>query len=57
MDVLWEELTAGIPDARHFAHVLIRLSAARSGRRSAFSLPRGHLLWFGVSGLHAERLV
>lgn len=28
MDILWEELTSGIPDARHFAHVLIRLSAA-----------------------------
>jgi putative Mg2+ transporter-C (MgtC) family protein len=28
MDVLWQELTAGIPDARQLAHVLVRLLAA-----------------------------
>ena len=28
MDIFWEELTSGIPDARHFAHVLVRLAAA-----------------------------
>ncbi len=28
MDLLWEELTAGMPDRRQFMHVLIRLTAA-----------------------------
>ena len=28
MDILWEELTSGLPDARQLAHVLIRLVAA-----------------------------
>ena len=28
MDVIWEELIAGMPDARHLAHVLVRLTAA-----------------------------
>jgi putative Mg2+ transporter-C (MgtC) family protein len=28
MDVIWEELTSGLPDARQLAHVLIRLVAA-----------------------------
>ncbi len=28
MDLLWQELTAGFPDARQFAHVSIRLVAA-----------------------------
>lgn len=28
MDIIWEELTAGLPDARQLAHVLIRLVAA-----------------------------
>ena len=28
MDVIWEELTAGLPDVRHLTHVLIRLTAA-----------------------------
>jgi putative Mg2+ transporter-C (MgtC) family protein len=28
MDILWEELTSGLPDARQFTHVLIRLLAA-----------------------------
>jgi putative Mg2+ transporter-C (MgtC) family protein len=28
MDVIWEELTPGLSDARHLVHVLIRLTAA-----------------------------
>jgi putative Mg2+ transporter-C (MgtC) family protein len=28
MDIFWEELTHGLPDARQLIHVLIRLSAA-----------------------------
>lgn len=28
MDIFWEELTSGLPDARHLLHVLIRLMAA-----------------------------
>lgn len=28
MDVIWEELTSGLPDARQLVHVLIRLTAA-----------------------------
>jgi putative Mg2+ transporter-C (MgtC) family protein len=28
MDVIWEELVSGMPDARHLAHVLVRLAAA-----------------------------
>ena len=28
MDIIWEELTSGLPDARQLAQVLIRLSAA-----------------------------
>jgi len=28
MDIIWEELMAGMPDARHLAHVLVRLTAA-----------------------------
>ncbi len=28
MDIFWEELTAGLPNARQFAHVIIRLIAA-----------------------------
>jgi putative Mg2+ transporter-C (MgtC) family protein len=28
MDVIWEELTSGLPDLRHLVHVLIRLTAA-----------------------------
>lgn len=28
MDILWEELTSGLPDARQLVHVLIRLIAA-----------------------------
>src|SRR5215207_6639562 len=28
MDVIWEEFTSGLPDARHLVHVLIRLTAA-----------------------------
>jgi putative Mg2+ transporter-C (MgtC) family protein len=28
MDLIWEELTSGLPDARHLVHVLIRLTAA-----------------------------
>ena len=28
MDILWEELTAGLPDARQLVHVLIKLIAA-----------------------------
>ena len=28
MDIIWEELVAGMPDARHLAHVLVRLAAA-----------------------------
>jgi putative Mg2+ transporter-C (MgtC) family protein len=28
MDVIWEELISGLPDARHLAHVLVRLAAA-----------------------------
>jgi len=28
MDIIWEELTSGLPDARHLVHVLIRLIAA-----------------------------
>src|SRR3954454_11378367 len=28
MDIIWEELTAGVPDARQLTHVLIRLTAA-----------------------------
>jgi putative Mg2+ transporter-C (MgtC) family protein len=28
MDIIWEELTSGLPDARRLTHVLIRLTAA-----------------------------
>jgi len=28
MDILWEELTSGLPNARQLVQVLIRLSAA-----------------------------
>jgi len=28
MDIIWEELTSGLPDARQLVHVLIRLAAA-----------------------------
>jgi len=28
MDIIWEELTSGLPDARQLVHVLIRLIAA-----------------------------
>ena len=28
MDIVWEELTVGLPDARQFIHVVIRLMAA-----------------------------
>ena len=28
MDVIWDELTSGLPDAKQLVHVLIRLSAA-----------------------------
>ena len=28
MDIFWEELTSGLPDARQLVHVLIRLTAA-----------------------------
>ena len=28
MDVFWEELTSGLPDARQLVHVLIRMIAA-----------------------------
>ena len=28
MDIIWEELIAGLPDARHLAHVLVRLTSA-----------------------------
>jgi putative Mg2+ transporter-C (MgtC) family protein len=43
MDIFWEELTSGLPDARQLVHVLIRLFAATllgavvglSGRRPA----------------------
>jgi len=28
MNIFWEELTSGIPDARQFVHVMIRLIAA-----------------------------
>ena len=28
MDIFWEELTYGLPDTRHFIHVLIRLTAS-----------------------------
>ena len=28
MDIIWEELTSGLPDARQLTHVLIRLTAA-----------------------------
>lgn len=28
MDIFWEELTAGLPNARQFVHVIIRLIAA-----------------------------
>jgi putative Mg2+ transporter-C (MgtC) family protein len=28
MDIIWEELTAGLPDGRQLTHVLIRLAAA-----------------------------
>jgi putative Mg2+ transporter-C (MgtC) family protein len=28
MEILWEELTSGLPDRRHLVHVLIRLTAA-----------------------------
>ena len=28
MDIFWEELTSGLPNARQFAHVIIRLIAA-----------------------------
>jgi putative Mg2+ transporter-C (MgtC) family protein len=28
MDIIWDELIAGMPDARHLAHVLVRLAAA-----------------------------
>lgn len=28
MEIIWQELTAGLPDARQFTHVLIRLAAA-----------------------------
>ncbi|HEV3469896.1 MAG TPA: MgtC/SapB family protein [Pyrinomonadaceae bacterium] len=28
MDIIWEELTSGLPDARQLVHVLIRLMAA-----------------------------
>jgi putative Mg2+ transporter-C (MgtC) family protein len=28
MDIIWEELTSGVPDARQLVHVLIRLLAA-----------------------------
>ena len=28
MDILWEELSAGLPDYRHLAHVVIRLLAS-----------------------------
>ena len=28
MDVFWEELTSGMPDARQLVHVLIRMIAA-----------------------------
>lgn len=28
MDIFWEELTAGLPDARQLVHVIIRLTAA-----------------------------
>ena len=28
MEILWEELTSGLPDARQFVHALIRLVAA-----------------------------
>lgn len=41
MDVFWEELTSGLPDARQFAHVVIRLVAAT--------------LLGGIIGLQRER--
>ena len=28
MDILWEELTSGLPDSRQLIHVIIRLVAA-----------------------------
>ncbi|HYE57717.1 MAG TPA: MgtC/SapB family protein, partial [Rhodothermales bacterium] len=28
MDIIWEELTSGLPDARQLIHVIIRLVAA-----------------------------
>ena len=28
MDILWEELSSGLPDARQLVHVIIRLIAA-----------------------------
>ena len=28
MDIIWEELTSGLPDARQLVHVIIRLIAA-----------------------------
>ena len=28
MDILWEELTAGLPDRRQFVQILVRLTAA-----------------------------
>ena len=28
MDIIWEELTSGLPDARRLVHVIIRLLSA-----------------------------
>jgi putative Mg2+ transporter-C (MgtC) family protein len=47
MDIIWEELTSGLPDARHLVHVLIRLIAATllgaivGGQREKAGKPAG----------------
>ncbi len=35
MDVFWEELTSGMPDARQLVHVLIRILPLPSWERSS----------------------
>ncbi|HYH86251.1 MAG TPA: MgtC/SapB family protein [Pyrinomonadaceae bacterium] len=47
MDIIWEELTSGLPDARQLVHVLIRLIAATllgaivGGQREKAGKPAG----------------
>ena len=65
MEILWEELTSGLPDTRQLVHVMIRLIAATllgavvgiererarkpAGLRTHTSQPRDHR--FRVDGL------